>query len=415
VPSVLIALYLTIIGAHVVLDWLNIRHRRRFGGSVPSEFAGHIDATTLQKISAYTADREAFGMIRLLGSAAIEIVFLFGGGLAAYDRWVQGLVSSPIAEGVTFFIGVQLASSLLDLPFDVWATFRIEQRHGFNHMSVGLFFADWLKGMLLGTLLLSLVGAGGLWIYYAFPTWYWFWIWFCGLIVAMGLMLASPYVIEPLFIKTTPLENASLSAAVQELAERTGARVKAVLQMDASRRTSHSNAYFTGIGRVKRVVLFDTLLERLTHDEVLAVLGHELGHWKLRHVTQRLIAAALFALLCLCAIARLLAWEGLPASLGLERPSLAAELVMLGFLASVPGFILNPISAYWSRRHEWQADAFAASLTGKPAALASALVKLAQDNLTNLHSHPLYAAFYFSHPPTSQRVKKLTQAAAHAG
>jgi STE24 endopeptidase len=407
VPTVLAASYLTTIVVRVALVMLNVRHRRRHGYTVPQELADHIDPSTLRGSAKYASDRETFALIQTILSALIVLWFLFGGGLTAYDRFIAELVGSRLGQGVTFFVGLLIASSLLDLPFDVFSTFRIEQRHGFNRSTPGLFFGDWLKSTLLGTVLVAGIAAGGLSLFYATPRWYWLWIWLFGLALGLGLILIAPYVIEPLFIKTSPLADEGLSKSVRELANRAGVKVTQVFEVDASRRSSHSNAYFTGIGRVKRVVLFDTLLARLSEAEVLAVLGHELGHWKLRHITQRLVVSAAFGLASLYAAAQLLAWEQFPTWFGLDSPSVPAEVVTLAFIASILGFALTPFSAYWSRRHEWQADHFAAELTGRPQDLAAALVKLAQDNLTNLHPHPLYAAFHYAHPATVLRVRKL--------
>lgn len=381
---------------------------------MPPEFEGRIEPARLAAISAYHADRERLGLVQTLFWAIVVFIFIFGGGLTAYDRWLAEVTSPGVLRGVIFFVGLQLATSLIELPFEAYSTFSIEQKHGFNRMSVGLFLGDTAKSLLLGTGFLALISAAGLAIIQAAPNLYWLWFWVLVVAVAALLMLIAPYVIEPLFIKTTPLKDEALSQSVRALAERVGVEVKQVLEMDASRRTAHSNAYFTGIGRVKRVVLFDTLLQRLTHGEVLAVLGHELGHWRLRHVSQRLITMALFALLLFYLGAQVLAWQGFSIWLGLGPASLYVKLVMLAFIAGILGFGLTPLSAYWSRRHEWQADEFASHITGAPQELASALVKLAEDNLTNLHPHPFYAAFYYSHPPTAFRVRKLRERAALA-
>jgi STE24 endopeptidase len=407
VPRLLIIAYLVTVALRVVLAALNLHYRHLHRHTVPPEFAHGIEPKVLLQSSRYNAEREGLGLFQLLFSALVVVTFLFAGGLATYDRWILALIDSRLLQGVAFFAGLQLASSLLELPFDAIATFRIEQRHGFNRTPLRLFIADWLKSTLLGMVLVVGASAAGLSLLDAAPQWYWFWFWVFGVVFAVVLMLIAPYVIEPLFIKTSPLANVELAAAVQQLADRVGVKVTQVLEVDASRRSAHSNAYFTGIGRVKRVVLFDTLLERLSAVEVLAVLGHELGHWKLRHVTKRLASVALFGLLCLYAASRLLQWAEFPAWVGLAHPSVPAELVMLAFLANILGFIVTPLSAFWSRCHEWQADAFAKRLVGDPSDLASALVKLARDNLTNLHPHPAYAAFYHSHPSTPERVRRL--------
>jgi STE24 endopeptidase len=414
VQTVLICAYLATLVLQFALGTINLRHRRQHGHVVPSEFTATIDAETLGRSSAYHADGERFGLVRMWIAGVVALAFIFGGGLRAYDHWIRQLFASEIQRGIVFFVGLHVATTILDLPLDAYSTFRIEQRHGFNRTSPGLFAADWIKGLLLGTLLVAGISAAGLALYRATPAWYWFYFWGFAVGLAALLMLISPYVIEPLFIKATPLGNEGLADAVRVLGERAGVQVTRVLQVDASRRSAHSNAYFTGIGSVKRVVLFDTLLERLNEAEILAVLGHELGHWRLRHVTQRLMVTAGLALIGLFVAARCLACPSFAAFMGIGGVSMPAQLVLLAFAAQILGFALTPLSAYWSRCHEWQADAFAMGLVGNGHDLAMALSKLARDNLTNLSPHPLYAAFYYSHPPATARVRKLLASEVHA-
>ena len=407
--SILVLAYLITVGVRLWLSVINVRHRRRHGGNVPPEFSGSIEPATLGKISAYNADLEAFGHVHLIGSTIITVAFLFGGGLSYYDHLVKRLVLSPVGQGVVFFTGLGILSSLIELPFDVYSTFRIEQTHGFNRTTPQLFVTDWLKSTLLSTLLLALISSIALFLFYVTKSYYWLCFWGVAVALTVLLMLVSPYVIEPLFIKTKPLEKESLAEAVRTLGNQAGVTVNRVLQVDASRRSTHSNAYFTGIGRVKRVVLFDTLLERLTDTEILAVLGHELGHWKLRHVTQRLLTSALYFLVALFVASRLLAWDGFTDWVGYPDASLGAKVIVLAFVGSLIGFVTTPLSSFWSRRHERQADDFAATLTGNSRPLATALIKMAKDNLSNLHPHAWYAAFYYSHPPIVSRVRGLLE------
>jgi STE24 endopeptidase len=225
----------------------------------------------------------------------------------------------------------------------------------------------------------------------------------------MFLMYISPYVIEPLFFKFEPVQTEGLEAKIRALVEQAGLEVSKVFQVDASRRSRHSNAYFSGIGRVKRIVLFDTLLESMDHPEIVAVLAHEIGHWKKKHVLKRIILTETVALGAIFLAYKLLAWEGLPGLVGLEGGSLYARMTVLGFLGSLVMFPLTPTLSFYSRKHEREADRFACALTGQPLDLARALVKLSKENLANLHPHPLYAAFYYSHPPTVERVRQLQQ------
>jgi STE24 endopeptidase len=235
--------------------------------------------------------------------------------------------------------------------------------------------------------------------------WLWVWIFFVGFSVL--LLFLSPYVIEPLFFKFEPIREEGLEVEIRAVAEKAGLRVSRIFQVDASRRSKHSNAYFTGIGKVKRIVLFDTLLSQMSHREIVAVLAHEMGHWKKKHVLKRLGLTAGTALIALYLAFRLLEGGALPSVIGLPGASLYLQWVVLGFLAAIAGLPLGPAFAALSRRDEREADRYAAELTRDPEALATALLKLSRENLANLHPHPLYAKVYYSHPPVIERVRAL--------
>lgn len=410
--TIVLAVFVIELVVALILRRLNLAHLERHGSVVPAELSGEVPTETLQRMSAYTRDRARVGLWGMLWSKGLLSVFLFTGLLGAYDRFVAAHFPSFIGGGVAFFLGLTWASTLLGIPLDLYAHFKLEARHGFNRMSGRLWLSDLLKSLVISSILIAICAAAILLAIELAPALYWLFVWLfvCGF--SLLLMFVSPIVIEPLFFRMQPLRVEGLEREVRELAERCGVRVARVLEVDASRRSSHSNAYFTGIGRVKRVVLFDTLLERMSHAEILAVLAHELGHWKKHHIVQRLIVSQALLLVALYVGHRLLDWQGLPALVGLEQASLPARALLVGFLASLCVFPLTPLGSYWSRRNEWQADAFATTLTRNPEALASALGKLARDNLSNLHPHPLYAAFYYSHPEPAERVRALRRAAA---
>ncbi|HEX3774470.1 MAG TPA: M48 family metallopeptidase [Polyangiaceae bacterium] len=389
------------------LSWLNLRHLAREGASVPAVLAREIDAERLARISAYTAARSRLGLLRSALSTLVLGAFLFAGGLGLYDGWIASIAHSFIAQGVVFLLGLALAGSLLSIPFQLYSDFRLEARYGFNRQTAGLWWSDWLKSTLLSLLLLAALSAGALWLVKAAPhSW---WIWVSALVIAVSLLLTvlSPYLIEPLFYRMEPLDAAHLRDGIRAMTERAGVHVGRVLKMDASRRSSHSNAYFTGFGRQKRVVLFDTLLNQMSEPQILAVLAHELGHWKKHHVLVRMLA--LQALLVLAAF--LFFWVSpsalVPALVGLEAASFPARIFILAVAASTLLFPLTPLFSAWSRRDEREADRFAVELHGAPSDLADALAKLGSENLSNLHPHPLYAAFYYSHPPLAERVGSL--------
>lgn len=408
------------------LEQLQLRHLRAHGHEVPPELADRVDAGALQRIAAYTLDRTRLHQVRTLVLQAVVGLFLFAGGLAIYDRGVTAVVqqllgsapaelgSAPgphpqrfILQGVLFLAGILVLETLLEVPFSLHATFRIEARHGFNRTTRRLWLADLLKGLGLSLVIGLLLASGALWLIGRSPEHWWLWVW--GFLLAAGifLMLVAPYVLEPLFYKFTPLAVPDLEERIRSLVARAGLRVGRILQVDASRRSRHSNAYFTGIGPVKRIVLFDTLLAGATHDEILAVLAHELGHWKLRHVLWRLVRLEAVALVALYAAFRLLRWEGLPQLAGLTIASFPARVMILGFAGALLAWPLAPLGSALSRRDEWAADRYAARLGGAPAALASALAKLAHENLSNLHPHPLYAWVLYTHPPVVERIRAL--------
>ncbi|MES1189363.1 MAG: M48 family metallopeptidase [Myxococcales bacterium] len=400
-------IFVAITAARLGLSWLNLRHLERAGHLVPRGLEREVDAEKLRKISQYTTERARFGLLHSVASSLVTGAFLFGGGLGRYDAWIASAGRGFVGSGVSFFAGLLLVTAVLEVPFQLYGDFRIEQRHGFNRQSVGLWWSDWLKSTALSLVLSSALAAGALWLVQAAPhTW---WIWVSALITGVSLLLTflSPYVIEPLFHKMEPLEVAGLSDGIRAMTEKAGVHVGRVLKVDASRRSSHSNAYFTGLGRVKRVVLFDTLLAQMSHSQILAVLAHELGHWKKHHVLFRMLTMQVL----LVAGAYLAFWLApsavLPSLVGLAAASFPARVVILMLAASVVTFPLTPLFAAWSRHDEREADRFAVDLHGHAHDLADALAKLGTENLSNLHPHPLYAAFYYSHPPLVERIGTL--------
>ena len=299
---------------------------------------------------------------------------------------------------------------MLEVPFSLYRNFVIENRFGFNAMGWRIWLGDLLKSTGVALVLFGLLLGGALALVRFSPGGWWLWVWGFFALITLFLMYLSPYLIEPLFFTFEPVQREGLEEEIRELMQKAGLQVSQVMQVDASRRSRHSNAYFTGIGRVKRIVLFDTLLDQMADREVLAVLAHEVGHWKKGHIRKRIFLTELASLAFFYLAWRLLAWGGIPGLLGLSSASFYAQVVVLGFLASLAAFPLAPLSAWFSRRHEWEADLFARRLTGDPGALASALVKLSRENLSNLHPHPLYAWVYYSHPPVVERVGALRKA-----
>lgn len=408
-PSALLILsaYILVTAFGYWLRFINLRHLKQHGAEIPSGFEEAIDPELLRKSSAYTFEQSKLGLWESFLDNGMLLLFLFGGLLPLYDAWISTFTGSFVINNLLFLLVLSFASSLLHMPFSLYGTFRIENRFGFNRMTFQLWLSDLFKSTLIGLVLSAVVGGGALMLVAWSPGYWWLWVWCFFALVSLFLMYLSPVVIEPLFNKFEPVKDDDLKGEIVALMERGGLKVGTVLQVDASRRSGHSNAYFTGIGRVKRIVLYDTLLEQMSHGEVLAVLAHEVGHWKKGHIWKRLAATEAVALL-VCFLAHLLiSHDVLPGLFGLSQASFGAQLLLLGFLGSLAGFPLTPLGSWISRRHEWQADRYGAALSGMPEELASALIKLSKENLANLHPHPLYAKFCYSHPPVVERVRRL--------
>ena len=405
--TILIAAYLARFAAACLLRYLNLRHLKRRGAVVPEGFAGAVDAEALARTSRYTIALSRVALAQSVYDSALLLTFLFTPLLPLYDGWIGSLCAGFVARGVLFMLLLTLAQSLLEIPFSLYSTFRVEKRYGFNTTTAGLWLSDLFKSTLVSALLLVILVAAALLLVQASPELWWLWVWGFFALFSVTMIYLSPYIIEPLFSKFEPLGDAGLEEEIRQLLARADLKVKGVLKMDASRRSLHSNAYFTGIGRVKRIVLYDTLIKQMERRELLAILAHEAGHWKRGHIWKRLVLMEGGALVLFYVVQLLFGWGGLPGLFGLSQGSFAAQVVMVSFLCSIAAFPLTPLSSWLSRRHEWEADRFATELCGMPKALASALVKLSRDNLANLHPHPVYASFYYSHPPVVARVARL--------
>ncbi|KAB0664518.1 M48 family metallopeptidase [Oryzomonas japonica] len=398
------------------LRHINLRHLKQYGSAVPEEFAGSIDEDKLRSSTAYTLDSSRLGLWESLFDNGLLILFLFGGLIVVYDRFVMGLCGGVITSAILYFLLLTWIQTLLGIPFDLYGTFRIESRYGFNTTTPKLWLMDFFKSQAIGALLLTLLVAVAFWLIQWSPHRWWIWVWAFMALFSLFMMFISPYVIEPLFNKFEPVTEEGLEEDIRVMMGKAGLTVGRVMQMDASRRSKHSNAYFTGIGKVKRIVLFDTLIEQMTHGEIVAVLAHEIGHWKKGHIWKRLVTAELMAFGGAWISFKLLTWPALPGLLGFGGDlSLPSRMVILGFIGSLVLFPATPFSAWRSRCHEREADRFATDLTGRPQDLASALVKLSVENLSNLFPHPWYAAFYYSHPPAVERVRALLNAISGTG
>jgi len=396
--------------------WLasrQVRHVARHRSAVPAGFADRIGLAAHQRAADYTIARVRLGIVETVVSAALLIGFTMLGGL----QWLMAAAKaiapgSPGFAAVIFVALVVVTGAIVDLPIEAWRRFRLEQRFGFNRMTPALFAMDTLKGALVGAALGLPLLALVLWLMRASGELWWLWTWIAWMAFNLAVMVLFPTVIAPLFNKFEPLPEGEVRKRVQALLERCGFRARGLFVMDGSRRSAHGNAYFTGLGRARRIVFFDTLLARLDADEIEAVLAHELGHFKLRHIPKRIALTFALSLAGLWLLGWLSRQPWFYQALGLTPdPAMAdaAALVLFVLVLPVFAFPLQPLFALASRRHEFQADAFAAAQTD-PKHLASALVKLYEDNASTLTPDPVHSAFHDSHPPAVQRIGRLSAA-----
>ncbi len=380
-----------------------IEHRQK----VPKSFENSVSIEDHQKAADYTVAKNRAGYLQSIVDVILLLVFTLGGVIGLISGFWSEFHLSPIVTGVATILTVFVASHLLELPLSVYHTFSIEERFGFNKNTPGQFAIDTGLHLLLTLLIGGLLAALILWVM-ASTGWYWWLIaWAILVIFTLFMSWAYPTLIAPLFNKFTPLSDRELDERIQTLLERCGFTSNGIFVMDGSRRSGHGNAYFTGLGSHKRIVFFDTLLNTLEHDEVEAVLAHELGHFKRKHVVKMLVTSSAVSFVGLALLGWLVGCEWFYLGLGVLAPSNAVALVLFILISPLFTIFLQPITAYFQRKHEFEADDFA-SIYAKPATLISALVKLYRDNANTLTPDPLYSAFHYSHPPASIRIANLT-------
>jgi STE24 endopeptidase len=418
------ALTLTLLFAAALLAsllvkfWLatrQMRHVAAHRGEVPAAFAPTITLAAHQRAADYTLAKGRFGLLSMAFGAVVLLGWTLLGGIDTLNIAVRDAIQPRVgamAYQLALLAAFALIGGLLDLPFELYNTFRLEQRFDFNRMTWKLYLADMLKGVLVGALIGLPIAALMLWIMGATGGLWWLWAWGAWMAFNLAVLVLYPTVIAPLFNKFEPLADATLVARVQALMARCGFAAKGLFVMDGSKRSAHANAYFTGFGASKRVVFFDTLLNKLTAGEVEAVLAHELGHFKHRHVIKRIVSMFAISLAGLALLGWLSTQVWFYAGLGV-RPSMAAPndaIALLLFLLVTPvfAFFVSPLFALLSRRHEFEADAYACQ-QASGTDLAAALLKLHEDNAATLTPDPVYVRFYYSHPPASERLAALAR------
>jgi STE24 endopeptidase len=407
--------FASVFAAFVVLalawrTWLALRQTRHVAlhrDVVPADFAELIPLEAHRRAADYTRDKQRLGMAETLFVDGVVLLALtLGGGIAAIDALSQrGLGTGHARELATVF-GVMLASTVASLPFDLWRTFVVEQRHGFNRMTPALFFRDLVKGMLLAAAIGAPLLIAIFWLLEVSGPLWWLYAWFAWVGFTLVLVVAFPRWIAPLFNRFTPLEDGDLRERIERLMARCGFTASGLYVMDGSRRSSHGNAYFTGFGRTKRIVFFDTLIDRLTPDEIEAVLAHELGHFARGHIPRLLAVRFVLAAAMLALLGWLYTEPAFYQALGLSEPHIGALLAGFTLVVPVFTFPFQPLASLMARRQEFEADAYAAR-HASAVSLASALAKLYRDNASTLTPDPLHSLVYDSHPPATMRIDHL--------
>jgi len=390
--------------------WLKIRHIRHIGAhraAVPADFAATIALADHQKAADYTIDRVKSVLFAIVSEGVVLLAFTLGGGLAAlHSFWEPRL--DGLAYGLAMIFSVMGISGLIDLPLSLYRQFVIEARHGFNRMTLGLFFSDLVKQTLLGIAVGAPVILAVLWLMGAMGSLWWLYVWLFWSAFNLLAMFVYPTWIAPLFNKFSPLEDGEMKRCIEALLTRCGFRSSGLFVMDGSKRSSHGNAYFTGFGNNKRIVFFDTLLNRLAPPEIEAVLAHELGHFRRHHVFKHIALMFAGSLLLLWLLGQLIDAPWFYAGLGVPAQTTALALILFFLVIPVFTFPFTPLTSYLSRRNEFEADAYAAE-HASATDLIRALVKLYQDNASTLTPDPLHSLFHDSHPPAAQRIARLQQ------
>ena len=411
-----IAFAIALVLGLIVKFWLasrQIRHVAQHRNAVPKAFASHITLAAHQKAADYTLAKGRLGLLEMALGTAVLLGWTLLGGLSALNQLLMGWMGGGMAQQVALLAAFVLIGSLIDLPITLYQTFVLEERFGFNKMTFKLWLADLFKSSIVGALIGLPIAVLILWVMGAAGGLWWLWAWGLWMGFNLLLLVIYPTLIAPMFNKFQPLQDETLKARVTALMQRCGFAAKGLFVMDGSKRSAHANAYFTGFGAAKRVVFYDTLLAKLSAGEVDAVLAHELGHFKHKHIIKRIVSMFAMSLAGFALLGWLAVQIWFYVGLGVQ-PNMASNepnnaLALLLFMLSVPvfSFFISPVFAQISRKHEFEADAYAVAQTSG-ADLSTALLKLYEDNASTLTPDPVYVKFYYSHPPASERLLRMT-------
>ncbi len=393
----------------IIIALINGVHLRRHGGSIPPGFEEIIDAEKLEKINDYTIDKNRLYVARTIAGKIVFLFIIVSGFLPWLSEMLKGM--HLIWAGLIFFAIPGLATTLVDLPFNFYHIFSIEERYGFNTRTIKIWIADLFKSFVITAILGGILLSALLFmVRYTGDSW-WIWAWLVFFLFQVLISILYPTVIAPIFNKFKTIGDDVLDNSIRCLARQEGIDVKGIFKMDAARRSRHTNAYFSGLGKSKRIVLYDTLLKSHNNEEILAILAHEIGHLKKRHIRKQLIINCIASIILFFLASRMISWDYLYQSFGFYSTPLYAGLLLIAIIWQPVVYFLTPLSMAISRKFEVEADrhVYSAIKTTKP--LISALRKMALDNLSNLHPHPLYVRFNYSHPPLLERIKSLEKIA----
>ena len=404
--AIFLILFIGRMALRYVLQWLNMKNLKVHGKEIPSVFEGEIDEATLNKMVDYTYDQSRLEAGQNLVGDIIELAVLFL-LLPLLVIWLTGINLNIIGQALIFFAALAVISGIAGLPFDLYHTFVLERKYGFSTITWKLWLADLFKSLLIAAIMMAIIVSVLIAFITYLPKSWWFWGWAFFTLFQLVMLWLYPVLIAPLFNKFEPIQDESLKGKIMALLSKAGFQAKGIYQVDEGKRSKHTNAYFTGIGKTKRIVLYDTLLSSHTQEEIVSVLAHEIGHWKKKHVLRQLAFMVLASLILFYLVYLIVGWPPLYRAFGMIQTPVYAGLFLVSLYFAAGGFFLSPAGSAITRHFEREADRMAFDLTGTAKPMVSALKRLAKDNLSNLHPHPWYVRFYYSHPPLTERIECL--------
>ncbi len=404
--AIFLILFIGRMALRYFLQWLNMKNLKVHGKEIPPVFEGEIDEATLNKMVDYTYDQSRLEARENLVSDIIELAVLFL-LLPLLVVWLTGMNLNIIGQALIFFAALAVISGIAGLPFDLYHTFVLERKYGFSTITWKLWLADLFKSLLISAIMMAIIVSALIAFITYLPKSWWFWGWAFFTLFQLVMLWLYPVLIAPLFNKFEPIQDESLKEKIMALLSKAGLQAKGIYQVDEGKRSKHTNAYFTGMGKTKRIVLYDTLLSSHTQEEIVSVLAHEIGHWKKKHILKQLAFMVLASLILFYLVYLIVSWPPLYGAFGMIQTPVYAGLFLVSLYLAAGGFFFSPAGSAITRHFEREADRMAFDLTGTAKPMVSALKRLAKDNLSNLHPHPWYVRFYYSHPPLTERIEYL--------